>query len=136
MKSPCKKLASLLIITSLFSFGTNSANAKKPDFTGEQICKAAIGTLMGRDPLSIRVTEKIGTVVHLYYVRNDGTKWAYRCRLEGQKIIWATADGRWRTEASDEKITFRAKSGSLEINQQYSDGSSSKETFKKSQLGN
>jgi len=79
----------------------------------EDICKASIATIMGRD-LSIMKTDSIqGDVVYLSYIRsNDGTRWSYKCKLDGNKIIWGNADGRWRTE---ELITFTVSGDTVTI---------------------
>lgn len=91
---------------------------------------------MGRDPKIIKVTKQDKGIVYLYYVRrDDGTKWSYRCKIEGSKVVWASDTGRWRTDPLDERITYRINGKLLEIIQSYSDGSSTKESFKSSQIG-
>lgn len=120
-----------------FSLAASSVGASDSTFTEAQICKAGIGTLMGRDPKIIKVTKQDKGIVYLYYVRrDDGTKWSYRCKIEGSKVIWASDTGRWRTHPLDERISYRTNGKSLEIIQNYSDGSSTKENFKPSKIGN
>ena len=108
-------------------------------FSDPQICKAAIAHLMGRPPESIRARIH-GEIVSLSYVRaDDGTRWTYRCKVEGLRVIWASAPaGRWRTDPADETITYRTLGGPglprLEIEEAFSDGSSSTETFTSHQL--
>jgi hypothetical protein len=104
-------------------------------FSAEQICKAGVAALMGRDPAIMKVTRKENGIVHLYYIRqDDGTMWAYRCTIEGARIIWASDTGRWRTQRDDEKITYRASGDMLTIIQTFTDGTGTAESFKRSQL--
>jgi len=120
-----------------FSLAPGSADASDSTFTEAHICKAGIGTLMGRDPKIIKVTKQDKGIVYLYYVRrDDGTKWSYRCKIESSKVVWASDTGRWRTDPLDERITYHINGKLLEITQSYSDGSSTKESFKSSQIGN
>ncbi len=91
---------------------------------------------MGRDPKIIKVTKQDKGIVYLYYVRrDDSTKWSYRCKITGSKVVWASDTGRWRTDPLDEKITYHINGKLLEITQSYSDGTSTKESFKSSQIG-
>ena len=96
----------------------------------EQICKDAIAAIMGQSPTIISITKTESGVVYLNYVRqNDGSRWSYRCKLEGDRVIWASETGRWRTDGYDDKITHRINDNSVEIIQRFSDGSSSTKTF-------
>lgn len=116
--------------------GTGNVLAASPIFSEEQICKAGIASIMGRSPAIMKTTKKDHGVVHFYYIRkNDGTKWSYRCKLNGAKIIWASDTGRWRNDPRDEAISYRINDESLEIIQSFSDGTTLNEKFKRSQLG-
>lgn len=91
---------------------------------------------MGRSPATMKTTKKDQGVVHFYYTRkNDGTKWSYRCKLDGARIIWASDTGRWRNDPRDEVISYRINNDVLEIIQSFSDGTTLNERFKRSQLG-
>jgi hypothetical protein len=129
-------ICSGITIAVALSLPTGSAEASGSTFTEAQICKAGIGTLMGRDPKIVKVTKQDKGIVYLYYIRrDDGTKWSYRCKIEGGKVVWSSDTGRWRTDPLDEQITYRINGKLLEIIQSYSDGSSTKESFKASQIG-
>lgn len=69
-----------------------------------RVCRAAIGTVMGRDPAIIRVTSTNGNIVAVRYTRDDGTVWSSQCRVEPGKVTWAGIEngtpGRWRNEDS------------------------------------
>jgi len=124
---------SLLLIGAIYIL---SLPVMAGEFSVEQICKAAIGTLMGQDPKIIKILKIDSGVIDLNYIRPaDGTKWSYRCKLDGNKVIWAADKGRWRVGPDDEVITYGFVSGGIEVVDTYSDGSSSKETYTAMQLG-
>jgi hypothetical protein len=107
-------------------------------FSTEQICKAAIGTLMGRDPAIIKVTKSVAGVVFLQYIRpNDKSTWAYRCMLHGSEVIWATEpNGRWRIDPMDDLVTYEIKNERLTVTEKFVNGSRSNEkSFLQTQLG-
>lgn len=79
----------------------------------EDICKASIATIMGRDPSIMKIDTIQGDVVYLSYIRsNDETRWSYKCKLDGSKVIWGNAEGRWRTE---ELVTFTVSGDTVTI---------------------
>lgn len=108
-----------------------------PSFSLDQLCKGAVATLMGR-PANIMHTSVAGDIARLYYTRaGDGTKWTYKCRLDGHRIVWAAdkPGGRWRTHPFDEVLTYsEGPNGSLVIHLRFSDGSSTNQTFTSSDL--
>ena len=119
--------------------GLVTAFASKPalavNFTQQQICRAAIGALMGRDPNIIKVSKVESGIVHVRYSRpDDGTVWEQRCRIEGQKIVWATESGRWREHPMDEVITYAVAGTSVTIGQRYTDGSTVTKSYKAAEL--
>jgi hypothetical protein len=78
---------------------------------------------MGRDPRIIRVDRTQGDTAYLSYVRpDDGKRWKYKCKLDGNKIVWGADDGRWRTHPDDSVITYNARGSSLTVIERYSDG--------------
>jgi hypothetical protein len=98
----------------------------------ERICKGAVATLFFPPIDSVRVMKKDGTVIFLSHVRkSDGAEFRTKCRIEGSSIVWGTADGRWRTQASDEKLSFKIDpaGGTFTIRQVFGDGSSDEKTF-------
>lgn len=109
-----------------------------------KVAKAVIATIMGKNPSIIRVknhTEK--GIYHVSYVRpDDNTKWAYLCKFDGNKAIWAGAGsptdpntiGRWRTHPADSVIIFAINGNNVTIKERFSDGSSSEKTFNLSDL--
>jgi len=122
---------SLILSITLFSCGDSG----KGEFSDQQICKAVVAKVNGKNPSIIKVNKVSGNVTHLSYIRqNDGTNWALRCKLEGSTAIWATDSGRWRTGQYDSKITFSVNNQSLSISENYSDGSGDDKTYNLKQL--
>lgn len=106
------------------------------NFDQQQICRATIGAVMGRDPKIIKVSKVETGIVHLHYSRpDDGSIWEHRCRLEGQKVIWATKTGRWREHPMDEVITYAVSKTSVTIKQKFVDGSTSTKSYTPAQIG-
>lgn len=103
--------------------------------TKEHICKAGIAKIMGRDPKTMKVLRNEGGMVHLQYVRtNDGSLWSYRCRVDGSRIMWASDTGRWRDDPRDEKLTYAVTADTVTVKETFTDGSSTQQAFKASQL--
>ena len=81
-----------------------------------------------------------GSIVFLSYVRkDDGTLWSFRCKVEGNRVIWASEPGgRWRTDLADDRISYRiveaSQEPSIEIVEAYEDGSATRKSFTASQL--
>lgn len=106
------------------------------DFNQEAICTAAIATIMSQSPSIIRAEKFSEKVTSLSYVRPaDGSHWDYRCMLEGDRIVWASGNGRWRNSGSDEVVSFLVKGKTLSISQRFSDNSSDTKAFTSESLG-
>lgn len=109
-------------------------------FNAGHLCRATIAVLMGRDVGIIRVDGERAGIANVSYVRpDDGTLWGYRCKLEGNRIIWATIDGRWRDRSVhswDELIAFgiNAKARGFAISMIDQDGSQRTRTFRAEQF--
>ena len=108
-----------------------------PPFAPEAICRTAIASIMGRDPKIVRVTRVTSDVLFLSYVRPiDNFVWAYRCKIEGNRVIWASEPGRWREGPKDDKVFFEIVGGGkqLRIIENHGDGSATKELFERDQI--
>jgi hypothetical protein len=76
-------------------------------FDPPAICRTVITAITDRDPKLMQAQTGPDGVVMLTYARPiDNFVWAYRCRLEGNRVIWANEPGRWRDSAKDDKIFF------------------------------
>ena len=99
-------------------------------FTDQQICRAAIATIMHKD---VSIVSASGTGVIFVSYSSDGPK-KFKCRLEGPPVMWGNADGRWRNHSLDEKVMWEAIGDTLVIRQPWSDGSLTEDEFNKNQL--
>ncbi|WP_137173204.1 hypothetical protein [Massilia sp. HP4] len=126
--------AALGIAVLLTAFESKPALAV--NFDQQQICRAAISAVMGRDPKTLKVTKVDSGVIHLSYSRpDDETVWEQRCRVEGQKVVWATKSGRWREHTLDDVITYTVTGTSLTISQKFTDGSTVVKSYSRAELG-
>lgn len=108
-----------------------------PPFAPEAICRTAIASITGRDPKIIRVTRTDGDILFLSYVRPiDNFIWDYRCRIEGNRVIWASEPGRWREAPTDDRISFEVVGDGrqLRIIDNHGDGSATNELFDRDKI--
>ncbi|HWY48449.1 MAG TPA: hypothetical protein VNX70_13770 [Bryobacteraceae bacterium] len=120
------------LIASTMLFASMSQASAAPAFEVEAICRTAIASIMGRDPKMMQITLAAGDVVFMTYVRPiDTFVWTYRCRIEGNRVVWAAESGRWRDDPKDEKVFFEVVGGGkqLRIIEDHGDGSSTKQLF-------
>jgi hypothetical protein len=92
---------------------------------------------MGRDPKIVRVTRIAGGVLFLSYVRPiDNFVWHYRCKIQGNRVVWASEPGRWREDPDDDKVFFEVvgDGAQLRIIEDHGDGSATKELFARDQI--
>lgn len=124
-------LAAMLIVM----LPTTGKTADTKNFSHAEICRATIGAEMGRDPAIIKVLKTEQGIIHVGYKRpDDGTVWNQRCRLDGEKITWATETGRWRDHPLDSTYTYSSTPTTLTIYQKYSDGSNSAKSYTRAQI--
>jgi|SRR6267154_3435592 len=106
-------------------------------FDARAICRTAIAAITGRDLKLFQATDAPDGVVALTYARPfDNFVWAYHCRLEGNRVIWADEPGRWRQESRDDKIFFEiiGSGTQLRIIKSRADGSTTQELFDRYQI--
>lgn len=87
---------------------------------------------MDRDPKAIQTTRTTDGVLLLIYVRPiDNFIWTYRCRIEGNRIVWANEPGRWRDDPKDDKVFFEVvgAGAQLRIIENHADGSTANQLF-------
>lgn len=113
----------------------NSASAA--DFSTADICRAAVSIEMSRPTKSMKVDEP-GSEPQISYRRPDGDQFKYRCKIEGDRVIWRTflndtkSWGRWRDSDSygDAVTTFAVKGNNLNLsNDQMGDKQFSNKDF-------
>jgi hypothetical protein len=125
-----------VVILSILLVSLARASAE-PAFEVEAICRTAIGSLMDRDPKMMEITLTAGDVLFLTYVRPiDNFVWTYRCRIEGNRVLWANEPGRWRDDPKDEKVFFEIVDGGrqLRIIKDNGDGSTTKLLFDRAMI--
>jgi hypothetical protein len=108
-----------------------------PPYAPEAICRTALASVMGRDPKLVRVTRTTDDVLFLSYLRPlDNFVWDYRCKIQGNRVIWASEPGRWREGPKDDKVFFEIVGGGkqLRIIENHRDGSATKELFERDQI--
>ncbi len=108
-----------------------------PPYAPEAICRTAIASIMGRDPRIVQVTRIAGDILFLSYVRPiDNFVWDYRCKIQGNRVIWASEPGRWREDPKDDKVFFEVVGDGkqLRIIDDHGDGSVTKELFERNQI--
>lgn len=130
-----KHLTCALMSIATIVLPAESKATQAASFDQKQICRATIGAVMGRDPQIIKVSGVDSGIIYVSYSRpDDGTLWEQRCRIDGQKVIWATKAGRWRELPVDEVITYSVAGASLTINRKFADGSTSTKSYTRAQL--
>ncbi|WP_018403228.1 hypothetical protein [Marinobacter gelidimuriae] len=103
-----------------------------------QICKAAVATMFFQSPSIISV-DKASEPFELSYVRSvDNSTWRYRCKVDGNEIIWAGwVDGkwgRWRNGQYDAEITYTKNGTKIQISEQYPGSEASLKSYDASSL--
>ena len=114
----------------------STASAEGP-FEAKAICRTAIAAITGRDLKLFQATDAPDGVIALTYVRPfDNFVWAYHCRLEGNRVIWADEPGRWRQDAKDDKLFFEVvgAGAQLRIIKTRVDGSTTQELFDRDKI--
>ena len=109
-----------------------SAASAEPAFEAKAICRAALASITGRDLKLFQAADAPDGTIALTYARPfDNFVWAYHCRLEGNRVIWADEPGRWRQDARDEKISFEVtgSGAQLRITRTPANGAATQEVF-------
>src|SRR6202048_85604 len=120
------------LITLMMLSASMSAASAASSFEVEAICRTAIASIMGRDPKVMQVTRIAGDVLFLTYVRPmDNFVWTYRCRIEGNRVVWAPEPGRGSDDPEDDEVFFGVVGAGtqLRIIENHGDGSSTKQLF-------
>lgn len=135
-RNSMKQIISVLLGVAVLSSSSVSMSAEQKTFSHNQICRATIGAVMGRDPKTIKIAKVVVGDIYTSYLRNDdGTVWSNRCRVDITRVYWATATGRWRVHPLDEVITYSITPTTLTIHQKFGDDSSSVKSYTHAQLG-
>jgi hypothetical protein len=123
--------ASWLVIFMALAAGLSPASAAS-SFEVGTICRTVIASVADRDPKLVRVARTAGDILFLTYARPiDNFVWTYRCRIEGNRVVWASEPGRWREGPKDDRLFFEdiGAGKQLQIIEKHKDGSSTKKLF-------
>jgi hypothetical protein len=125
----------LLAVTMLLAVA--SPASAELSFDPPAICRTAIAAIMDRDPKLMQTRTVADGIVMLTYARPiDNFVWAYRCRLEGNRVIWASEPGRWRDKAKDDKILFEVvgAGSQLRIIDNHPNGTTTRQLFDRDKI--
>jgi hypothetical protein len=93
-------------------------------FDNHDLCKAVISSEMGRPTKSMKNLPSESSSPEISYTRKeDGKKYRYNCKIEGNRIIWRAyfndpvhvGWGRWRNGEWDAVFTFTMKGNMLTV---------------------
>ncbi len=109
------------------------------EVTVGQVCKAASAAMFGRDHRIMQLDKVESGIAYVHYIRqNDGTRWAIKCKLIGDQVMWASdnpdSTGRWRDDPADGTVTYAIDGRKIIITEIYSDGSSTSNSYLLKQL--
>ncbi|HDS3824942.1 hypothetical protein [Morganella morganii] len=127
-----KKL--LLLVPLMFALPVQASGV-----TVGQVCKAASAAMFGRDHKIMQLDKVESGIAYVHYIRqNDGTRWAIKCKLIGDQVMWASdnpdSTGRWRDDPADSKVKYAVDGNKIIITELYSDGSSTTASYPLKQL--
>ena len=109
-----------------------SAASAQPAFEAKAICRAAMAVITGRDLKLFQAADAPDGTIELTFARPfDNFVWAYHCRLEGNRVIWADEPGRWRQDARDDKIAYEVSGAQLRITRTPVNGAATQEVFER-----
>lgn len=101
------------------------------NFTYEDVARYTISSVMQQSPEIMRTSKKDDLYFITYIRKSDKQKFEYKIKFEGNNILWANIDGRWRNSLYDEKLSFVEKGDKLKVIQTYSDGSEDIQEYSK-----
>jgi hypothetical protein len=101
------------------------------NFSYKDIARYTMSSIMGQPAKTIKVTKSEDLYYVSYIRKSDSQKFSYKIKFDGNKILWANIDGRWRNSEYDEKISFTEKNNKVSIIQTFSDNSEDVKEYKK-----
>ena len=101
------------------------------NFTYEDVARYTISSVMQQSPEIMRTSKKDDLYFITYIRKSDKQKFEYKIKFEGNNILWANIDGRWRNSLYDEKLSFVENGDKLKVIQTYSDGSEDIQEYSK-----
>jgi hypothetical protein len=113
-----------------------SASAQPTAASANEICRAGIGAIMGRDPSIMSIKPEADFLWVTYTRPGDKKVWSYRCRVSGNRIEWADEAGSWRNKPQSTLVTFEIINGgkAIRVTEDFRDGSKTDKTYARSKL--
>ncbi|WP_208443052.1 hypothetical protein [Pantoea agglomerans] len=113
--------------------------AQASEVTVGQACKAASAAMFGRDHKIMQLDKVESGIAYVHYIRqDDDTRWAIKCKLIGDQVMWASnnpeSTGRWRDDPADSTVKYAINGKKIIITELYSDGSSTTHSYPLNQL--
>nr|WP_100059583.1 hypothetical protein [Lonsdalea populi] len=129
--------AGVALLLSLMAEPARAAAPSSPPIG--KICKATTSLIFGRSTQIMKLDAVENGTAYVHYFRpSDRSRWAIKCKLAGDRVLWASNNpdsiGRWRNDPADEIITFRIHGDALDISEIYSDGSEEQQSYSLSAL--
>ncbi|QSX34171.1 hypothetical protein JYB87_02680 [Shewanella avicenniae] len=101
---------------------TGCGNQVQSKFSAVDICRASMATALQQDINTIDVVDKSGKLVYVSYTnRDDWSRDIYRCKLEGNHVLWAPNKGEWQNQNAGQ-ISFAANFNELTITENRKEG--------------
>lgn len=101
------------------------------NFTYEDVARYTMASLMGQPTKIVKATKNKDLYFVSYIRKSDKQKFEYKVKFDGNVILWASIDGRWRNSEYDEKISFEENNEKLKIITTFSDASQDIQEYKK-----
>ncbi|MCL1074737.1 hypothetical protein [Shewanella dokdonensis] len=103
-------------------------------FSATEICKATMATALQHDVSTISLVDKNGKLVYVSYTDpTDSSQNIYRCRLDGDHVLWAPNKGQWQNQ-TEGQISFIANYNQLTITETSGNGQQHTNQYKLSEL--
>ena len=126
---------SALVFLALVACNNNAPATKETGLNDKELCVAAMSMVMKREPFHFVVKGVMEETVYIVPAYQEiGRQNEYRCRVEGDQIVWAAKNGRWMNGRKDPKISYSLEDDALQLNQVFDTGVSRKRTFSLAQL--
>jgi hypothetical protein len=101
------------------------------NFTYEDVSRYTMASVMGQPTKIIKATKNKDLYFVSYIRKSDKQKFEYKVKFDGNDILWANINGRWRNSEYDEKISFEENDEKLKIITTFSDASQDIQEYKK-----
>ncbi|GGY95338.1 MULTISPECIES: hypothetical protein [Shewanella] len=125
-------LSSLTVV--LLVAGCDDTVQTQSKFSATEICKATMATALQHDLSTISLVDKNGKLVYVSYTDpTDSSQSIYRCRLDGDHVLWAPTKGQWQNQAAGQ-ISYIANYNQLTITETNANGQKHSNQYKLSEL--